>query len=79
MAAEGRLLSRSSSEAQLIHGAQFNRRHASGYLSMQPTCQTTIPRLDVGALQQRMTPVSMTGKRFVFATQHSLRIHFRLL
>ena len=46
---------------------------------MQPTCQTTIPRLDVGALQQRMTPVSMTGKRFVFATQHSLRIHFRLL
>ena len=44
---------------------QYNRRHATGYLSLEPIDQTTIRTVDLESLRNKMTAVDMNGRLYV--------------
>ena len=46
----------------LILDLQYNRRHATGFLSLEPVDQLSVQSVDLEALRNRMTAVDMNGE-----------------
>ncbi|KAI1798467.1 polyketide synthase [Ganoderma leucocontextum] len=53
--------SASSTDYSKAWPIQYNRRHATGFLSLEPIDQSTVQAVDVESLRNRMTAVDMNG------------------